>query len=118
MNLFLKAAIDTMSQHLVSIQYVSVSAPAYNEDTSSVSSTETIFNVKAYPKQIQANAYNFPNLIEKEVILLYLINNSLGFVPSIRDSVNIDGENYKVYSIEKKHAGGSLILYKILIVRG
>jgi hypothetical protein len=118
MNPFLKAAIDLVGQHAVSMQFTSVQTGSYDPQTSTVTETTQTFNVKAYPKHIKATQYNYPDLIEKEAILLYLANNNLGFVPSVKDFVQYGSTKYKVYSIEEKHAGGQLVMYMIMIVKG
>lgn len=118
MNDFLaitKRSIDRQGQIM---QYVSVVEGDYNIETGSTTNTEVNYSVKMYKKHIRANQYNYPNLVGKDSAIFYLANSSLDFTPTIRDKIQVNQITYTIDSITEHSANGSIILYKLVAVKG
>lgn len=117
-NAFLISAVKLIAQHGQSMQYKSVVEGAYNIETGSASNTETTYTVTMYKKHIKANQYNYPDLINRNAAVFYLANNSLSFIPAVRDKIVVDNETFEIDSIMEHRARGQLVLYKLVAIRG
>jgi len=118
MNQFLVAAKRAVNQHGLTSSYISVQEGAYNIETGSTTNTETTYSVKMYKKHIRASQYNYPNLIGRDAGIFYLVNDSLAFVPSVRDKIVYGTDTYQVDSIQSHVALGAVVLYRIVAVKG
>ena len=118
MNKFLSATAQQINLHGASVAYTSKGVQTYNPTTSKSTSTDLDYTVKMYPKHIRANQYNYPDLIGKDVVMFYLANNGLGFVPKIGDYITYNSSKYQVNSFQSHAALGSICLYRIVAVKG
>lgn len=114
----LQMTVSAINRHGISMSYTSIVTGAYNVELSKVVNTRTTTTLKMYPKQIIANQYNYPNLIGKESVMFYLANNSLSFIPKVNDEITYKGSVYKVQSVQEHSADGSIVLYKLIGVKG
>lgn len=118
MDRYLAVILRAINLHGKLCTYSKVTEGSYNIETGSTTNTETTHSVKMYKKHIRASQYNFPNMIGRDSALFYIANNNLGFVPSNKDKITIDGTTYTIDSITEHAADGLVILYKILTVKG
>ena len=98
--------------------YTQVTEGTYNIETGSTTNTGVDHTVTMYKKHLKTDQYNYPDLIGRSAAMFYLANNALGFMPSIRDKISVDGEIFEVQSLIEHRARGQLILYKIIAARG
>lgn len=115
-NAFLISTKKLITQHALDCDYLSVSTGTYDPALSAVTNTTTTYAITAYPKQVIANSYNYPNLIGKQIIEFYLINESLGFTPKVNDIIEYDSVQYVVTVLRSFTANKEVILYKLLSV--
>jgi CYTH domain-containing protein len=118
MNPYLLEAKRAIATHGISLTYKSVANGTYSTATKTTTKTTTNYTVKMYPKQIKANQYNYPTLVGKEVVMFYLVNDSLGFTVKVADSITYNGSDYKIDSFQTHVAQGQLVLYRIVAVKG
>lgn len=104
-------------RHGKSCTYKVVTEGVYDPETSSVTNTEEEYTVSLYPRHVKANQFNYPNLIGKDICFFYLSAWNLSFKPTSGDYIEIDSDVYKVESVQKHSALGSVELYKILGVK-
>ena len=116
---FLASAVRAINRHGIDLVYKRTQQDgAYDVETGTVQQTSTDYTVKMYPKQIIANNYKYPTLIGKEVIMFYLSNSSLGFVPKLNDQITYRTVVYRVESYEEHSANTQVTLYQIIATRG
>ena len=113
-NLFARATQQAIERHGILGTYKSLSNPSYNITTGVVTSSETSYSFKMYMKQLIANQFNYPDLINKEVGIFYIDTSRITFIPKVQDLVIYNGKTYKVQSFQSFTAGGSIILYKLI----
>ena len=118
MDRYLAIVLRALNTHGKTCSYLAVTEGNYNIETGSTTNTETSYSVKMYKRHIRASQYNFPNMIGRDSALFYLANNSLSFVPAVKDKITFDNVTYTVDSITEHAADGLVILYKILTVKG
>lgn len=116
MSRYLTMTQGMLTKHGKDIIYVSKSTSSYNPTTSTVANTSTNYTIKAYPKHIKANTYNYPDLISKTVVLFYISAN-INFTPKVDDSIQFNSVTYKVHSFQSHDAESETILYRILAVK-
>jgi len=95
------------------IVYYEVTEGSYNVETGKVVNTEVSKNLKAYPKIVKANQYNYPNLIGKEVVEFLVSATDLSKTPDVNDKIVYDSKTYMVESYMTHNALGQVILYRI-----
>lgn len=117
MNPFLQSSIKLIARNGLVVTYKSASASAYNPSTGKTEVTYADYMRTAYPKQIKANQFNFPSLIGKDVVLFYIANSSLGFVPKVSDVIVYKSVQYRVTEIIETVAHGEIVLYRLLGVK-
>jgi len=117
MDLFLNAATKAIEKHGISVTYKKIGTASYDVNTSAVTSNDTEYNIKAYPKHIKASAYNYPDLIGKEAILFY-ISSASGIVPKQGDFILYNSLQFNVDSFQSHFANGAVVLYRVAAVRG
>lgn len=117
MNKFLKATISAINRNGVEMIYTA-NARVVDEIEGTVINTTTDHTLKIYPKHTQANQYNHPALIGKEVIVFYIANNSLPFTLKVSDSITYNGNVYRINSYQEHVAHGLVCMYKALGVKG
>ena len=117
MNKFLKATISAINRNGVEMTYTS-NDRVVDEIEGTVINTTTDHTLKIYPKHTQANQYNMPLLIGKEVIVFYIANDSLPFTVKVSDSITYNGNTYRINSYQEHLAAGLICLYKVVGVKG
>lgn len=117
MNPFLKAAKDLINRHGTNCAYTVVTEGVYDEQTLSTTNTAVSHAVKMFKNHIKTSQYSYPNLIGKEIAEFYLANDSIGFVPNVRDLITINAILYTVEQVQEHHAVGSVALYTIIASR-
>lgn len=117
-NDFLKASKRAISMHGKSATYKSVSASVYSIETGTNVDTSVDYTLMVYRKQIRATQYNYPSLIGKDSSMFYIANDSLAFVPKLKDKILYDSELYTVDSISEHIALSEVVMYKIVGVKG
>lgn len=96
------------------MQYISVASTAsYDIETGTNVQARTQYNARMYPKQIIANQYNFPALIGRELVMFYLVNDSLAFGVKVNDEITYKGSTYKVLKFQEHMAYGDIVLFRI-----
>lgn len=118
MDRYLAITLRAINQHGKNCTYTVVTEGEYNIETGATTNTQTAYSVKMYKKHIRANQYNFPNMIGRDSAIFYLANNNLGFIPAPQDKITVDNITYIVDSVTEHAADGTVILYKILTVKG
>lgn len=117
MNQFLAASIRLIARHGVTVSYKTI-ARTVDEIEGTVVEVPTTYSVVMFPKQIQANQYNYPTLVGKEVVMFYLANPPNNFTVKLNDTITYKGIVYKVQSYQEHMAKGQICLYRILSVKG
>jgi hypothetical protein len=118
MNKYLKIAKDAVDLHGSIVDYIKSSTSTYDPATGLNSTSESTVSVKMYKKHLKLNQYNYPNLIGKEACLFYLVNDSLSFTPTLNEAIIADSIEYSIKDIQEHRAEGTLVLYRIVAVRG
>jgi hypothetical protein len=116
-NTFLQATIKAINRNGVDLKYKS-SERVIDEIEGTVTNSVVEYTCRIYPKQIQANQYNFPTLVGKEVVMFYLANSNLGFQVKVSDNIEYKGNLYRINSYQEHIAKGQVCLYRILGVKG
>lgn len=117
MNQFLASAKQAVNLHGESCTYTQVTNGAYDVETGSSTTTEVNTVVKAYRKHIRANQFNYPNLVGKNAILLYLVADSIVGSPTNDDKITFGSETYQVDQWQSHAALGQVVLYRISAVK-
>ena len=113
-NLFARATNQAIERHGILSAYTSVANPSYNITTGAVTAAETVYSFKIYMKQLIANQFNYPDLINKESGIFYIDASRISFTPKVQDLIIYNGKKYKVQSLQSFTAGGSIILWKLV----
>ena len=114
MNKFLVNTKKHISRHGVLVDFVQVQEGTYDIETSSVTNTETITQIKAYPVAVQVTQYNFPNLVGKEVIKFLIAGDALVAKPSPMDKIIYKGGSYSVLEQQDYTALGEVCLQHLI----
>ena len=117
-NDFLQASKDAIYTHGVSVTFVTVVEGEYNTETGSVTNTEVNTTVKAFPKNVKVNQYNYPSLISKQVTEFLIVPADLATKPNPQDKVIRDGATYTVDSVKEHTAMGEVVLLKVIVYKG
>ena len=118
MNNFSIAAVRLISRHGRNVQYITTVEGSYNPETGTVNNTTTSAAIKAYPKTIKTNAYNFPDLINKTVVEWIIPSTMMLNLPEPQDTIQ-DGSNiYSVYRVFTIMAHGEDTVYRIISIKG
>lgn len=117
MNKYLRAALQQINQHGQVCTYIAVLEGSYNVETGSAVNTESTYSVKMYKKHLRATQYNYPNLVNKDAALFYLVNYNLAFTPAVKDKITLGSDIYTVDSIQSHTAEGAVVLYRIAAVK-
>lgn len=110
-------AFRTLIRQGVNVTYTTVTTSAYNVNTGIAANTESSVTVKAYPKHIIANQYNYPNLIGKTLREFYIAGNALASPPKSTDKIVYNSDTYTVSSLREHIGDGQVCLYCILAVK-
>ena len=114
MNNFNKAVKNAILRHGILGTYTVQLEGVYDIESGATTNTATNYSLKMYMKQYIANQHNFPNLIGKESGVFYISAEGLAFVPSTNDYITFNSKIYRVQSVMKHAANGSMILYRIV----
>lgn len=117
MSNFLLSVKKLILAHGLSLNISSISASAYNVETGTSTPTRTNYTRTMFPKQIITSTYNYPTLVGKEVVLFYISNDSLGFVPKINDEITYKSKIYKISSLHEYVANGIIVMYELIGAR-
>lgn len=117
-NPFITSAKKLIYRHGIDATFTKVTEGTYNSDTGTVTNTESSTVVKAYPKVITANAYNFPNLINKEMREYLVVSEDLGYKPEAQDKVTEGSIVYSVVSVKDITARNESVIYIVAAVKG
>lgn len=109
---------DVSTQYMIernghAISYIDVTEGEYDVETGKTVNTETVTLIKAYPKIVKVNQFNYPNLIGKEVIEFLISSTLLNKIPQSSDKILYNGKTYSVVSHMEHSALGQVILYRI-----
>jgi hypothetical protein len=115
---FLTATQGALQRHGLDLVYNSVTTGTYDVESGSTTNTSVSYTLRMYPKQIVANTYNHPELIGKESLMFYLANAPLAFTPRTNDEITYKGNVYRVQSYQEHVASGTVVLYRIIAVKG
>lgn len=116
-NWALAASIAAVNRHGIPMIY-SKSLRVVDEISGTVDTIKFDYNLKMYPKHLQATQFNYPNLIGKDSVMFYLPNSNLGFAVEVSDTISYSGLTYRVNSFQEHFANGEICLYKIIGVKG
>jgi len=114
MSDFINIAKDLIYTNGVGIAVVVISEGAYDKSTGKVTKTETSNNVKSFPKTIKANTFNYPSLIDKELVEFLVVSSDLNTKPKATDKIIWNGVKYTVISTVEHTANGVSVIYKVL----
>lgn len=118
MNRFSDAAVRLISRHGRNVEYKTTVEGQYNPETGSVENTTTSKTVKAYPKTIKTNAYNFPDLINKTVVEWLIPSTMMDNVPEPQDTIVSGTDIYSVYRCFIIEAHGEDTVYRVISIKG
>ena len=111
---FANAVKAAIIRHGIISTYKREVAGVFDVNTSSATPTEYTYNFKIYMKHIQANQYNFPNLIGKDAGIFYIDASLVDFIPKAQDLITYNTKTYQVSSVQSFAAQGSIIMYKLI----
>lgn len=112
----LRMTTQSVSEHGLLCKYKKVGAQAYDPSTGSVTSTDSEYSVKMYPRHLNATQWSYPDLIGKDAIMFYLAGGQ-SFTPEVKDSIEYDLKTYKIQTIQRHMANGVICLYRIVAVK-
>ena len=118
MNQFLISAKQMILLHGESCGYTKVQPGSYDVNTGTVTNTETNTTVTVYRKHLKATQYNYPNLIGKNNVLLYITADSIVDAPTVNDKFTFGTSTYTVDSIQEHRAFNEVVLYRIACYKG
>jgi len=117
-NPFIQAVKDSVYSHGIDITFITVTEGIYDTSTGSVMNTEVNTTVKAFPKNVKTNQYNFPNLIGKQVTEFLIVPADLLVKPNPQDKVIRGGVTYTIDSVKEHTAQGEIVLLKVIVYKG
>lgn len=118
MNNFSIAAVRLISRHGRDVEYITTVEGAYNPETGTVDNTTSSKTVKAYPKTIKTNAYNFPDLINKTVVEWLIPSVTMTNKPMPQDTIVSGTDVYSVYRCFTIEACGEDTVYRVISIKG
>lgn len=114
---FTAAAKSLIYSHGVNIDIKTITTGAYNIETGTVTNTEVTTTVKAFPKMVAINSFNYPNLIGKTVEQFLVVAADLTTAPKAQDLIVRNNQTFTIEQVTEHTAGGSTIIYKLLAVK-
>jgi hypothetical protein len=118
MNRYLSSTKRMIGTHGIDLIYRSVTTGAYNVELGKPTNTSVEYLTRMYPKHLSASAYNYPTLVGKEAYIFYIANDTLPFSPSLNDEIVYQNTTYRVNTYDEHFALGSIVLYRVVAVRG
>lgn len=112
---FLAASVNAINRQGVNVTYRTVTEGAYDVNTGTVTNVESDITVKAYPREIIATQYNFPNLIGKRLVEFYVANPTLVVNPN--DKIVFGTDVFTVLKYRSHFANGQVCLFCIYAVK-
>lgn len=118
-----KGAFIHTTKHLITrngvpVQLVEVVEGEYDVETGSTVNTEKITNAVAFPRRLRVNQYNYPDLIDKEVVEFIFAAQELGKEPQPNDRIIWDGVHFFVKRCETNTGHNQPLLYRAISVKG
>lgn len=117
-NPFIVSAKKLIYRQGINVSYVNVTTGSYNVELGNVANTEVTTVVKAFPKMVKVNTYNYPNLVGKEVIEFLVVCEDLPSIPNTSDKILYKSNTYTVESYAELMARNELVIYKIIASKG
>lgn len=114
---FFNAALSAVKRNGIDLVYNVITSGVYNVELGKSTTTSQAYTKRMYPKQVVANQYNYPNLVGKEIIEFYLVNDNLGFVPKPDDTIEYKSQKYRISQVREHFADGMVVLYKLIGVK-
>jgi hypothetical protein len=116
MNPFMKSTKRAIDRNGKDCTLIKVTEGELDTNTMTASNTEVSHSCRMFKNHLKANQFHFPNLIGKDAAEFYLCNWQLTFVPEVKDKIVYDTKTYVIDSINENHAGGELVLYRLIAV--
>lgn len=117
-NPFITSAKKLIYRNGIDVTFTRVIEGTYDSNTGSVTNTESTKSVKVYPKVITANAWQFPNLINREMREYLVVSQDLGYKPEAQDKITEGSTVYSVVSVKDIVARNESVVYIIAAVKG
>lgn len=117
MNKFLYNTKKHIARHGVTIDFINVEEGVYDIETSTVTNTETVTQIKAYPVAVQVSQYTFPNLIGKEVIKFLIAGDALTTKPAPMDKIVYKSNTYTIEQQQDYTALGEVCMQHLIAVK-
>ena len=114
MNDFIQTAKELIYRNGFDITIKVLTEGTYNTSTGTIPKTEVSTTVKSFPKTVKANTFNYPSLIDKELIEFLVVSQDLPTKPKAADKVTWRSNKYTVVSTVEHTAEGEAVIYKIL----
>ena len=118
MNPFIQAAKELVYPNGLTVTYKSISEPTYDVESGEVQSTAVETTLKAFPKAFRASLYSLPSLIGKNVSEWLVVAPDLPSSPKPLDKILKGTEVHTVETYSEHVAEGTVVLYKIIAVKG
>lgn len=117
MNSFQKSVKKLIYRHGTDVTFTRVIEGDYDPETSQVVNTEISTSLKAYPKQIRTNQFNYPDLVNKTVVEFLMLGTDLTTEPMPLDKIVMHGETYTIKNNLTIDTYGEATLFKALSVK-
>lgn len=115
-NLIGPIARDTIRLVGASVTYTRVVVGAYDPATSSVSTTETPYSIKALVEDyslVDSGAGFASGLIEFGDKRVTIAQSEISVVPTAGDKITHNGETYTVVRVQKTYSGDNVALFEL-----
>lgn len=113
-NEYLRNSIWHINKHGIDCSFIEVNQAEYDVESGTAIETNVNHDVKVYKKHFKASQYNYPDLVNKDTAMFYIANNTLGFIPKVRDKIIHDSITYLIDNIQEHRALGIVCLYRII----
>lgn len=117
MNQFLKSTHNLIGRHGVPITITKEEGSIRDPVSGKLIKAKTDYNIpKAYPLQIKATQYNYPNLIGKDVVMFYVPGDQIT-IEHLSMKVIYKGKTFDVTDVQETISHGEVVLYRVLAVK-
>ena len=118
MNPFIQAAKELVYPNGLTIIYKSISEGSYDYETGQVTNTSVETTIKAFPKVLKPSLYSYPSLVGKSASEWLVVASDLPSSPKPLDKILKGTEVHTVETYSEHVAEGTVVLYKIIAVKG
>lgn len=118
MSPFLQAAKELIYPNGIDVTFTTVIEGVYDPNSGTVTNAETSKVLKAFPKNIRATAYNYPNLIGREIIEFLVVATDVTSKPKPQDKIIKGSDVFLVDRVRENYADGQVVIYQLLGVKG